>query len=447
MTSLNDVLQLAAGHFQAGRLAEAEALWVKVLTVLPDQAEMHVNLAAVRRVRGRLDQAEAGYRRAIALRPDMPQSYFNLGNAQRARGNPSAAAASLLRSMRLDPGHIDSIHNLAATLQQLERFEAAAAMYRRAIALDPDRATSRVNLGGTLMILGDLRRGFAGLEWRFRLPGFPVAERVFPQPRWDGAPLRGRTLLAHAERDFGDSIQYIRYARELARQGERVVVECQPELQSLFAASLDGIAVVARGEPLPPFDCHAPLPSLPFLFGTEMDTIPAEVPYLRSPPAAPLPDAEPGAARIGLVWAARAESQTADSRTCPIEALRPLIQRQGTRFYSLQLGPRAADLAALPDGSVIDLTPRIRSFADTAAFLASLDLLVTVDTAAAHLAGALARPVWMLLPRQPAYRWHLKRADSPWYPGMRLFRQERPGDWQGLIGRVGAALDTWCKER
>jgi hypothetical protein len=295
------------------------------------------------------------------------------------------------------------------------------------------------------MITGDLRGGFAGLEWRFRLPDFPVAERVFPQPRWDGGPLAGRVLLIHAERDFGDSLQYIRYVRLLAGRGERVIVECQPELESLFADSLGDVPVIARGAPLPPFDCYAPLPSLPFLLGTDMASVPAEVPYLRSPPAAPLPDAGAGQPRIGLVWAARAESQTADGRTCPVKALLPLIERSDVRFFSLQLGPRANELADLPKGRVVDLAPRIRDFADTAAFLASLDLLITVDTAAAHLAGALARPVWVLLPRQPAYRWHLNRPDSPWYPGMRLFRQHRPGDWPSLIAHVSAALDEWLR--
>jgi hypothetical protein len=252
--------------------------------------------------------------------------------------------------------------------------------------------------------------------------------------------------LLHSEQGFGDTIQFIRYAPLLARQGARVVVECQPELRSLLRG-VEGVQhLLAQGEPLPPFDLHAPLLSLPLAFGTRLGSIPAQVPYLKADPA--LAEAWRGKVagdgrrlKIGLAWAGSPARKGDRQRSVSLSALAPLAAVKGADFYSLQKGPAAEQAKnPPPEMRLMDLTAELKDFADTAALIASLDLVISVDTAVAHLAGAMARPVWTLLEFVPAWRWLLDREDSPWYPTMRLFRQPSRGDWGSVVRRVAEAL-------
>ena len=268
-----------------------------------------------------------------------------------------------------------------------------------------------------------------------------------PGPRWDGGPLAGRTLLLHHEQGFGDMIQCLRYAEVLlAREPDaRVIVQCFTELQRLFARSLPKGHVVAYGEPLPPYDVQLPMLSLPRVMGTTPETVPARVPYLTINHAKErawrkrLRDGTT-ALRIGLVWAGGRHHNMDRERSLPLPALAALGQVRGVRFHSLQKGEAARQAADVPGLALTDLGSELHDFDDTAALLANLDLLISVDTSIVHLAGALGKPTWVLLPFVPDWRWQLGREDSPWYPSVRLFRQTEPGNWGPVVSRIAAEL-------
>jgi hypothetical protein len=327
----------------------------------------------------------------------------------------------------------------------LGRPEAALQALERAIALAPDYADAHWNRALTLLLAGDFAQGWPAYEWRWRATG--MREPDLAAPRWDGGPLDGQTILLHAEQGLGDSIHFVRYAPLVAARGGRVIVQCPAPLARLLATCAGVARVIPRGEPLPPFELQAPLMSLPGLLNTRLDNIPAEVPYL-APPAGAGAAAQAalaalaalGARRtVGVVWAGNPAHENDRNRSCPARCFAALGAPERA-LVSLQKGAGADDIAAIP--GALDLGPRLEDFAATAAAIARLDLVIAVDTATAHLAGALGRPVWLLLPHAPEWRWQLRRDDSPWYPTMRLFRQERPGDWPGVFERVGEALKS-----
>ena len=271
------------------------------------------------------------------------------------------------------------------------------------------------------------------------------AQPEFAQPPWDGSELNGKTVLLHAEQGLGDSIQFVRYVPMVRDRGGKVVLQCQPALSRLFTG-LPGIdRVIKNGDPIPRFDAHCPLLSLPRAFGTTLDSIPASVPYLTADPAAALDWAKrladrPGK-KVGIVWAGRAGYVGDRTRSLSLTTLAPLACASGITWYSLQKGYAAAQISDAPQGmELIDRTAELNDFADTAALIANLDLVISVDTAVAHLAGAMGKSVWTLLPYAPDWRWLLNRDDSPWYPTMRLFRQQRPGDWGEVIQRIAESL-------
>ncbi|MCH8036190.1 MAG: hypothetical protein IIC53_03595, partial [Proteobacteria bacterium] len=319
----------------------------------------------------------------------------------------------------------------------------AVASFHKALDIEPDYADAHHNFSLTLLLQGDFPNGFEQYEWRRRTKMCP--RRVFAQPEWDGGPFPGRTLLLHAEQGLGDTLHFIRYAPLVRDLGGRVVIECQKPLADLLGSVAGIDAIVPEGNPLPPFDLHTPLLSLPHLLGTTEATVPTAVPYL-SP--------EPGAVevwrhrvgrgeelKVGLVWAGSPGHKNDRNRSISLERLRPLLDVPGIRFFALQVGERASDIEAVGlQGLIDDISPDLNDFADTAAALSVLDLLISVDTAPAHLAGALGRPVWLLLPFVPDWRWMMDREDSPWYPTMRLFRQPMRSDWLSVIHRIGNEL-------
>jgi len=302
------------------------------------------------------------------------------------------------------------------------------------------------NLALALLVQGHFPEGWEEYEWRWKTKGLLSPRQLLPQPLWDGRPLAGRAILLHAEQGLGDTIQFIRYLPLVAQRGGRVIVECQPELQRLVQAMTPDIPVLARGQPLPDFAFQCPLLSLPKALGTTLATIPATVPYLHA-------DAQNvqmwrdrlaghgSALKVGLIWAGNPHHKNDRNRSVKLASLAPLAQVPGVQFYSLQKGAAAAQAKTPPPGmDLIDRTDDLQDFADTAAMIANLDLVIAVDTSVVHLAGALAKPVWTLLPYCPDWRWLLKRQDSPWYPTMRLFRQPEIGDWDSVIQQLAAAL-------
>ena len=494
-------------HHRAGRLGEAERVYRRILELNPHHADsLHLlgmvafqtgnceaaaelisrailqngedamyfsNLGNVLQTQGRLEAAVDCYQRAIELNPASATAHGNLGLAWQFLGRLEDAARSFEEALKLDPG-IAVVHtNLGNVRQAQGRLEEAVVCHERALAAEPHNSEAYSNLGGVLDLQGKLTESMAAYDRALALkPDFPVAlfnrsllrlrkgdlalglpdyehrwylnkRRDFTQPQWRGQPLEGARILLYPEQGLGDTVQFLRYVPLVQAAGGQVILEVQPQMRRLVAQMPDLAQIVCSGEPLPQFDWHCPLMSLPLAFGTTLDTIPATVPYLTVPQEADtahLPDRGDGL-RVGIVWAGSPGHLRDRFRSVPLELLKPLFDLEEVQFYSLQMGPAAEELSKADISlEVIDLAPRIEDMADTAALIAHLDLIIAVDTAVAHLAGALGKRVWVMLPLVPDWRWLLDREDSPWYPTMRLFRQSTLGDWASVVEAVRSAL-------
>jgi tetratricopeptide (TPR) repeat protein len=456
LQSLDRALALAPGHPDAlnnrgivlldrKRAAEALASFEAVLANAPQHPQARVNRANALSALGRFDEAMADYDAALKLAPGHPLVLFNRGNALREQGREAEAIADYDRTLAGMPQHAGAWQNRGLALAAQNRHDEAVASYDRALALQPEHADTHFNAALSLLTVGDYRRGLAEYEWRGRRTGTSGKPR-FRAPPWLGEPaLAGRTILLHAEQGFGDTVQFVRYAPLLARAGAKVMLEVQPELKELLSR-LDGLAaVIARGDKLPPFDLHCPLASLPLAMRTEIATIPAEFPYLKASgqslarwrsrlEALPSP-------RVALAWSGQPTHANDRNRSIALAELERLIAMPEFHFVSVQRDLRPADAEQLAgDPRVMHVGSELADFADTAAVLSLVDIAISVDTSVAHVAGALGRPAFVLLPFQPDWRWTLDREASPWYPKVALFRQQRAGDWSGAIERVRAAL-------
>jgi tetratricopeptide (TPR) repeat protein len=466
---------------QQGRGDEAITSIRRAIATDPSYAEAHATLGNLLADLGRRDEAVAAYREAIRLRPGYPEALSDLGWALTQMGR-CAEAVVLLRqathlrpsfvdahnnlglaladlgchdeamacyeeALRLDPHHAPALANLGSACRETGRLEEAIAWYEHALRLEPNSPSTHWNLGLACLHRGDFERGWQEYEWRWRKPRAGL--RPFREPCWDGGPLAGRTFLLWCEQGLGDVLQFVRYAPLLKARGARVVLEC-PGLLVPLLRTLPGVdQFVAEGEPLPPFDVHVPLLSLPQRLGTTLATVPAEVPYLSADAALvarwrPRLEAASGF-RVGICWQGNPHHKWDRHRSVPLHRFLPLAEIQGVRLVSLQHGPGVEQLrAACGRIAVLDLSEaRDRSagaFQDDAAMIAGLDLVITVDTAIAHLAGALGAPVWVALAKVVDWRWLHERDDSPWYPTMRLFRQRRLGDWEPVFERMAEAL-------
>jgi len=426
---------------ELGEHEAAAAEYRRAIALEPHYAEARSNLGLALEALGREEEAIACYRQALAAKPGFAEAELNLGNAHLALGRPEDALAWYEQAVRHAPSEARMHNNLGRALQALNRHEAALASYVQAVALAPDYAGAQWNLALAHLALGDFARGWAGYEWRWR--NGDLAPRAFSAPLWTGGALAGKTLLVHAEQGMGDTLQFVRYLPLLARSGARVLLEAQRPLLPLLASLEGAAALVAAGDPLPDFDLQVPLLSLPGAFATTLDTIPRAVPYLSPPPERVAAWREALAAlpppRIGLAWAGSPTNRNDRQRSLALARLAPLFDLPGASLVSLQKDLREGDAALLErHPRVSRIGERLGDFADTAAVMSLLDLVVSVDTAAAHLAGALARPLFLMLPFSAEWRWLRGREDSPWYPTARLFRQPRPGDWDAVTARVAA---------
>jgi hypothetical protein len=354
------------------------------------------------------------------------------------------AEASLRRALELSPDYAEAHSNLGSVLGEKEMWREAAAELTEAVRLRPDYAAAHWNLGLVLLMLGDLERGWAEYDWRRRVSGLIVPLLQFARPPWEGEALNGRRVLVHAEQGFGDAIHFVRYAAMVAGRGGVPVVYCPPVLAGLLRGAEGVEQVVGFGETLPEFDLHCPLLSLPNIFKTTLANIPADVPYIRADEALVRQWAGrlngDGRKKVGLVWAGGIKPP---GRSLPLAALAPLGGIPGVKFYSLQKDEAAGELADAPPGlRMDDWSGDLTDFSQTAALIANLDLVITIDTAVAHLAGAMGKPTWVLLKHVPDFRWMLGRTDSPWYPTMRLFRQTRAGDWETPVELAFGALQS-----
>jgi tetratricopeptide (TPR) repeat protein len=431
-----------------GDMPGAIAAYQAALQVQPNIAEIHNDLGIALAADGKPDDAIASYLRAIELKPDLANAHYNLANAYRGQDNLDEAIAAYGRAIRIRPNFPEAHSNLGDALKASGQVSVAIAAYKEAIRLSPLRPEPHWNRALAFLTQGDFERGWAEYEWRHRRPG--SHER--PGTAWNGESLAGKTILLHAEQGLGDTIQFVRYLPMVAALGGRIVLECQPELCRLLGGSANPSAVMPSGQPPPAFDVHCPLLSLPRIFETRLESIPSEVPYLK--PAAALLEKwggivgpKNGLRRVGLVWAGRGDHQYDRNRSMTLGDFAPLARIGGVEFYSLQKGAPEGQALDPPAGMVLkDHSAMFSDLAETAALIAHMDLVIAVDTAVAHLAGAMGRPVWVMLAFAPDWRWMLDRPDSPWYPSMRLFRQESIGDWGDVLQEVGQHLSLFAGE-
>lgn len=444
-------LNLGEALSQLRRFNEAIAGYRRVLELTPDHAPTLCDLGVMLSHRGDWEDAVAHFRRAAALDPNLRPAANNLGWALTNLEQYTEAIAVLTAARDREPDAPITRKNLGNALFRSGRFAEAERCYREWVARHPLDGTAHRSLGHVLLSLGQFAEGWREFEWRQADVDFTEGHRSFSVPRWDGRPIPGGTLLLHAEQGFGDALNFARYLPYACERSgaQRVIVECPRALDRLMRQSYGPpveFTIYQQGhEPGPqPFDCYATALSLPFILGMyEPLTMPQ--PYLQLDPAWREAWRERlGAAtglRVGLVWAGNANHVNDWRRSIDARRLLPLLTSHPTiRFYSLQLEAPNDSGQVLRDAGLIDLAQHITDFADTAAFVSELDLIIAVDTAIVHLAGALGRPVWTLLPLAPDWRWGLEREDTPWYPTMRLFRQKRAGDWDEVIQRVDEAL-------
>lgn len=439
------MIQMAIGRHSAGRMAEAISIYQRVLAREPGNADA-LNLMGVAYCQiGQGDAAVQLIERAIALRPGDCRFHHNLGNALCDLGRFDEAIVASRESIRLMPNFAPAFSNLANALRGAGQLDAAVAAYRRALQFDPAQADVHRNLGMTLLHKGEMREGWAEYDWRWKMPEYEQALYRGPEPRWDGGDLRGKSILVHAEQGFGDVIQFVRYVSILQEQGARVTFLSPPEMTRLLSC-MPELRLTTVNDPAAAADVWCPLMTVPHLLGNRFDSIPSRTPYLSA-------DGElveqwgervrtrDGRLRVGLAWAGSPAHRGDKHRSMRLSDLAPLAAVEGVTFYSLQKDAASAQAAnAVSNMRILDLTGAVTDFAETAALMTHLDLVIAVDTAPAHLAGALGKPVWTLLPANNDWRWLQNRADSPWYPSMRLFRQKRQGDWSGTIVQVAESL-------
>jgi Flp pilus assembly protein TadD len=458
-TSIDDIRRAlaaafdeAAKHHHEGRLPEAIKLYQQVLKRDPGHASSWINMGVALRTVGQVDAAVASLFRGVALKTDDPGARSNLGNALRAAGRFGEAASHHLAAVDMAPGDGAFEYNLGLVRRDLGELDAALTCFKNAEAKGYEKPDLHWDRALTRLLEGDMARGMADYEWRWQIAD--AKPRSFTEPVWTGATLKSGALLVYAEQGFGDTLQFFRYLPLLKGKAPRIIFECQAPLARLFRDSplSEDIEIIARDDdpasivPMPAFDAQIALLSLPHVLGAADTALPGAMPYLAPPPGSHTVNAPPGQLKIGLTWAGKPTHRNDRNRTTSLQTFMPLLDEPDMTFFSLQLGSPADEIDRLGAGALVhDLRPYLQDFSNTAAVLSQLDLVICVDTSLAHLAGAMARPVWTLLPFTPDWRWRLERTDTPWYPSMRLFRPGSPRDWTDVIGQVKNALADFKK--
>ena len=440
-SNLGNVLRLQ------GKLEEADACCREALRLQPGNAQAYHNLGVVLHDQAKVVQAEACYREALRLTPGYAEAYRNLGVALEDQGKVDEAESCYREALRLNPGYADAHSNLGIVLEHQGMVPEAEACFREALHLNPSHAEAHLNLGIHWLLQGNFAQGWTEYEWRSRTKD--NLRHALPPPSWDGGALNGQTILLQTEQGAGDVFQFVRYARLVKAKGGRVVLQCQPALAKILGSCPGIDQIVEAGTPLPGSHLAAPLLSLPLLCRTTLETIPAEVPYLAVDPARvdfwrARVAAIPGS-KVGICWRGNPNFKRDRFRSVPLASFAPLAAVPGVCLVALQRGPGLEQIAQQSEfPGIVDLPGRsedpAEGWLDTAALIKALDLVVSIDTALVHLAGALGAPVWVALPFVPDWRWLLDREDSPWYPTVRLFRQRSPGDWPEVFERIRVAL-------
>ena len=472
---------LGLAMLNQGQLHEAAESLAKAASLKPDDPEATNNLGVVLKDMGRLDDAAAHLRKAVQLRPSFADAHNNLGTVLSMQRELDQAAESFREALRLDPDHVDALHNLGAALRDLGqlqegekclreaidrnpgdveahnnlgaalqaqgKYDEAMAQYEYVLRANPDHVWAHFNRSTILLASGDFEHGWLEYEWRFKRPG--IVPRRFHGPYWDGSPKPDQTLLLYAEQGLGDTLQFVRYANSARQRVGRVIVECQEVLIPLLSRCKGIDRLVAKGSDLPEFDYHAPLMSLPGILRTKPADAPADVPYLSADPELVEQWREQlgrfEGFKVGVNWQGNPQFRRDHHRSMPLACFAPLAEVPGVCLFSLQWGTGREQLSDASLGFEVidfgnDLDKATGAFMDRAAIMTGLNLLITSDTAIAHLAGAMDMPVWVALPLSPDWRWGLEAEVPPWYPSMRLFRQSRLGDWESVFQRMARRL-------
>jgi len=446
-----DILNLfGALHYQKKDYNSAFDYWEKAITINPSNAEVQNNLGLVLYNKGRFDEALSYFKKAVQLNAFYSDAYLNLGSSVFQKGLLDEAEEYYRKALQFNPKHIDACNSLGVVLLTAGKYQDALHFLRKAVSLQPDSPPAHFYLSCVLLLLGDFKNGWKEYFWRWGMEQFKIPD--WPQPIWDGWDFTGKTLFIHIEQGFGDMIQIVRYLPLVAKRGGKVILQCQKELLPLIQ-NVEGVEhIITQDESLPSFDIHCPLMCLPMIFDTDLGTIPAKIPYIRADDLLVKQWREKmggsSSVKVGLIWQGNPVHKNDRERSIVFEKLAPLAEISGVSFYSLQKGT-GSEQARSPLGSLklIDFMDEVRDFSDTAALVENFDLVISVDTSVAHLAGAMGKAVWTLIQYSPDWRWMLDREDSPWYPTMRLFRQPVFGDWDSVIKRIEGELKEFCKRK
>jgi Flp pilus assembly protein TadD len=433
-----------------GKIPASVTYYRNSVRLAPGNPEAWNNLGASLSNLRRSEEAEPCLRRALVLEPAYAQAHNNLGNALQAQGRCDEALESYHRALALKPDYFEVYEHVGLVLQCLGRLHEALDWLKRAVEKAPEQGSVHMNYALTCLQGGEFEQGWTEYEWRFRCREHPILAQGMPL--WDGSPLDGHSILLWAEQGLGDTIQFIRYAHAVAHRGGRVIVACPRSLLRIAATCQGVFEVIPEGTDQLDCACHAPLMSLPRIFGTTLDSIPSKIPYLAADPAlASRWSDELGGFdgfKIGIAWQGNPDHKKDRYRSFPFARFEALASIPGCTIFALQKGPGAEQIETLGGRfPVINLGGQLDDFADTAAVLEHLDLVITPDTSLAHLAGALGVPVWVAIPFASDWRWLLEREDTPWYPTMRLFRQRKWGDWDDVFGRMARELSRSASDQ
>ncbi len=439
------VFALATDLHRRGEFDQAVLAYSRALTLDGANPDIYNNLGVCLRAQGKLAAASACYRRALVLKPNDAGILSNLGNTQREMLDLRSAVASLSRAVRNAPQSPEAVYNLGLCLRDAGDNEKAIACFESALSMRQDYAACHVDYGVSLLLKGDHAKGYEEYEWRTEL----APPSSLEQPRWDGSDLNGKTLLLRQEGGIGDVIQFLRYVSVAKERNANVIIECHGSLARLAATASGVDKVVIADSPLPNFDVHAPVISLPHILGMPEELRADGIPYL-SPPelhSIQLPPPAGRQTRVGICWAPTRSRPGTPDRSCPVIRFIELLATPGIVAFSLQMGERTDDLKTEScDALLPDVGSRFTDLADLAAAIDQLDLVICVDSAAAHVAGALGKPVWLLVPFAPNWQWHAEGDTSAWYPSMKLYRQSQPGSWDSVFEQLQEDLYELSKK-
>ncbi len=433
-------------YHKQNQIDRALEVYQKAIALDPTQVETLYNLGNLFKSQGQFDRAIVYYQQALELKPHFPEVLVHLGKVMEQQGKITEAITQYQRALEIRPDYTEAYYTLGNTLLQQGHFSEAILTYHRCLKINPQEAQAHTGLAFALLSLGFLEQGFAEYEWRWQTPEFTAYP--VPYPAWDGTPLPQQRLLIRAEQGFGDAIQMIRYLPWVYQQGAKVILECREPLKRLFLTVPEIEEVVIPGESLPVCRAGTPqeypqvsLMSLPYLSRTTLSTIPPPRPFSLPPlPESLTLSPTTGCLKVGLAWSGHREHPNNHLRSCPLSEILPLLKAGDVAFYLLQKEVSERDSLLLPSTGIHPLPPQCQDFLDTAHIITQLDLIITVDTAIAHLSATLGKPTWLLLHFFPDWRWMVVRLDSPWYPTIRLFRQNQPGDWSTVIRQVQQKL-------